>query len=220
LLSFRAVTVPDSWQDYVKICGITSTNDAVMVADAGASALGVIFAESPRRVTVAHASAILEATRGRLVRVAVFGHDEDSFILERLDALDVEAVQLHGHLGEQLLSELRQRPVRIVKALSIESEEFDSFDDTSVDAVMIDGAAPGSGQTHSWERLASRTFRVPLIAAGGLNPSNVRDVITLTAPSGVDCASGVESTPGVKDRQLVEKFVAHAHQAFLTVEAP
>ena len=82
-----------------------------------------------------------------------------------------------------------------MKALNIESEEFATFDDTLVDAVLVDGPRPGSGSEHSWDGLAARAFSVPVIAAGGLNPTNVAQVITATRAWGVDSASGVESRP-------------------------
>jgi phosphoribosylanthranilate isomerase len=151
----------------------------------------------------------------------VFRHDSDDFILERLDALGdgVEIVQLHGELSAALLEALRERSVLIVKALNIEADEFDDFDETTVDAVMVDGAIPGSGQAHSWERLRTRHFRVPVIAAGGLNPDNVEEIVRSTGVAGADCASGVESRPGVKDPELVQRFVTHAQRALASAEA-
>ncbi|HEV7959341.1 MAG TPA: phosphoribosylanthranilate isomerase [Acidimicrobiales bacterium] len=211
--------VPESFRGYVKICGVTSVDDALMVAESGASALGLIFAESPRQLTLAQAKEIAHASEGGLLRCAVFRHDEDDFILERVDAVGAEIVQLHGALRGRLLSELRTRPVRIVKALNIEDSEFDDFDETTVDAVMIDGAQPGSGRLHSWDRLRTRSFRVPVIAAGGLSPENVADIVLSTNVSGVDSASGVESSPGVKNPELVARFVLNARRALSSVEA-
>jgi phosphoribosylanthranilate isomerase len=212
--------VADTWERYVKICGVTTVRDARMVAASGASALGLIYAESPRRVTIDQSREIVRATDGDLLRCAVFRYDEDAFILERLDAVPVEIVQLHGDLGERLLEGLRARTLLVVKALNIEHEEFDSFDETRVDAVMIDGAKPGSGVEHSWDRLERRSFRVPVIAAGGLNPDNVEEIVAVTGASGVDCSSGVESSPGRKDPERVKHFVANATRALSKVETP
>jgi phosphoribosylanthranilate isomerase len=104
--------------------------------------------------------------------------------------------------------------VRVVKALDIEGGEFESFDEIGVDAVLIDGPRPGSGFAHSWDRLASRTFNVPVVAAGGLNATNVAAVVVATDAWGVDCSSGVEASPGVKDARLVSDFVASARNAW------
>jgi phosphoribosylanthranilate isomerase len=198
----------------VKVCGVTNVADAETAANAGATAVGVILAESPRRVSIERATEITSAMKDRLLRFAVFRNVEDQAALHELDALDVDAVQLHGAVSASLLLALKARPLLVVKALAIDAEEFDEFDETQVDAVLIDGAKPGSGATHSWERLRDRQFRVPVIAAGGLNPDNVGDVISETNPWGVDCASGVERAPGQKDALLVERYVANARAAF------
>jgi phosphoribosylanthranilate isomerase len=123
-------------------------------------------------------------------------------------------VQLHGPLSDDLLRYLREQGVGVIKALSITSDEFYDFDEGRVDVVMVDGAAPGSGESHSWEELADRPFAVPVLAAGGLNDANVAAVITTSPVWGVDAASGVESSPGIKDRDKIERFVTNALAAF------
>lgn len=199
---------------FVKICGITNVEDATNVANAGASALGLIFAESTRRVTRAQARDVLDATNGKLLRCAVFRENDNDFILGTLRELNVEMVQVHGVLRDDLLSRLRDQRLIVVKALNIEDREFEEFDESKVDAVLIDGPRPGSGRTHSWERLATKVFRVPMIVAGGLTPDNVGEAIISTNAWGVDCASGVESAPGHKDYELVKSFVDNAHKVF------
>jgi phosphoribosylanthranilate isomerase len=207
--------VREQWsRGYVKICGVTSVADARMAATAGANALGLIFAASPRRVTVEQAREILDATKGSLLRCGVFRENADDDIIEHARTLDFDVVQLHGPLSERLLATLRERPIRVVKALNIDDEEFDVFDESRVDAVMIDGPHPGSGIAHSWERLASRPFGVPVIAAGGLTAQNVADIVVSTRAWGVDSSSGVEAHPGVKDADLVEQFVVRARGAW------
>lgn len=205
--------MPDPWHGYVKICGVTSLEDATMVAASRASALGLIFAESPRQISRSDAREIVRATDGQLLRCAVFRHDDDALVLDVLDDLGVEIVQLHGVLGEELLAALRRRPVRVIKAIAIDDEEFDTFDESMVDAVLIDGPQPGSGEAHSWERLATRSFDVPVIAAGGLTPDNVEEVVRTTGAAGVDCASGVEAFARKKDPELVARFVQRAKRA-------
>ncbi len=211
--------VRDQWsRGYVKICGVTSVADAGVAVDAGADALGLIFAASSRRVMMDQAIEILAATRGSLLRCGVFRENSDDDIIEHSSALDLDVVQLHGPLSDELLGELKERGLRVVKALNIEGEEFESFDETVVDAVLIDGPRPGSGIAHSWDRLRSRSFNVPVIAAGGLTASNVADVVTASYVWGVDCSSGVEKSPGVKDARLVVDFVTHARSAWAQAE--
>jgi phosphoribosylanthranilate isomerase len=199
---------------YIKICGVTTLGDANAIIDAGASALGLILTRSPRQLSLDRALAIAAATKGRIVRTAVFNEDSDDAILEALELLDVDAVQLHGPLSDRLQTELRKQQLTIVKALSIGSDEFFDFDESAVDIVHIDGAKPGSGQAHSWDELDGRPFSVPVIAAGGLRPDSVAHVITFANVWGVDTASGVESSPGIKDRELVKRFVRNATTAF------
>lgn len=199
---------------FVKICGITNVDDAKTVAGAGASALGLIFAESTRRVTLAQAHDVLEATKGKLLRCAVFRENDDNFIFGTLRELDVEMVQIHGGVKDEVLSRLHAQHLIVIKALNIDDREFSEFDETKVSAVLIDGPRPGSGKTHSWDRLATRSFRVPMIVAGGLTPENVGEAITATNAWGVDCASGVETKPGHKDHELVNRFVVNARQVF------
>lgn len=210
------VELPES--GFVKICGVTNVDDARAVVTSGASALGLIFAASPRQVTREQARDVVEATSGKLLRSAVFRDNESDFILDTVRDLNVEMVQIHGDLSKELLAALRARGLLIVKALDIESDEFSTFDESSVDAVLVDGPRPGSGTAHSWARLAERRIRVPLIAAGGLNPINVADTILVTHSWGVDCASGVEAKPRQKDHALVNDFVANARQAFASME--
>lgn len=199
---------------FVKICGVTNVDDAVSVVKSGASAIGLNFAVSPRRVTLEHARDVLEATKGEILHCAVFRSNDDAFILNTLAALDVEMVQLHDEMSDDLLQRLRERDLIVVKALNIDDVELEEFDELSVDAVLVDGPRPGSGETHSWDRLLARPFRVPVIAAGGLSSENVAEVIALTNAWGVDCASGVESAPRLKDHELVQSFVLNARQTF------
>lgn len=202
---------------FVKICGVTNVDDARSVVKAGADALGLNFATSPRHVSRDEARVIVAATNGDLLRCAVFGDQSDDEILNILNDVELEMVQLHGALSATLLASLRQRHVLVVKALTIESDELLTFDDTRVDAVLVDGPRPGSGVAHSWDRLIGRGFHVPVIAAGGLTPLSVAATIHATNSWGVDCASGVEASARCKDSALVTEFVARARQAFTTM---
>jgi phosphoribosylanthranilate isomerase len=199
---------------FVKICGVTTLADANAAIDVGADAVGLILATSPRQLSVDRAFAIAEAINGRVQRTLVFRDNGDDEIIEAVELIGPNAVQLHGPISDELLMRLRDLRVDVIKALSIASGEFYDFDDSRVDAVMVDGATPGSGESHSWEELSERPFTVPVIAAGGLNESNVADVIAASSVWGVDSASGVEATPGVKDRDKMERFVFNAHTAF------
>jgi phosphoribosylanthranilate isomerase len=199
---------------FVKICGVTTLGDANAAIEAGANAIGLNLATSPRHLSPERALAIAEGTKGRILRVLIFFDNEDAQIIDLVELIEPDAVQIHGSLSDDLLTKLRDHGVGVIKALSIASDEFYDFDETRVDAVMVDGATPGSGESHSWEELSDRPFSVPVIAAGGLNDANVADVIETLSVWGVDSASGVETSPGVKDREKVDRFVSNAHGAF------
>ncbi len=192
--------------------------DARLVRDAGADALGVIFATSKRQVDVARARDIVVASEG-LVRVGVFRDNAPAFVLDAAMGSGVDVVQIHGPLDDALLEQLRRQGLGVIKALAIASDDFSTFDDSRVDAVLVDGVEPGSGDAHSWEELSSRRFVVPIIAAGGLTVDNVANVIARVQPWGADVATGVESSPGEKDVELVTSFVNLARSAYVTTGA-
>ncbi len=198
----------------IKICGITTQSDARAVVTLGASAVGLILSESRRRVTVETAGDIVREVRRDVACVAVVRNESDAYILDCVDTTDVDAVQVHGTLSEELRRGLRERGVALIKALGTDSDELVAFDDELVDAVLVDGPTPGSGAAHPWSQLTSRVFHVPLIAAGGLTPDNVADVIAQVKPWGVDVATGVETSPGVKDLNRVKDFIRAASLAF------
>lgn len=205
----------------VKVCGVTTVEDALVVADAGADLLGVVLAPSPRRATPAAARDIAAATAGRLGRVAVFRDQSADEIRAALEGLDVDAVQVHGPLEDALRDELRARGLRVIKALSVGEADFARYDETTVDAVLVDGPTPGSGVAADLGGVAARGFRVPVLVAGGLRADTVAAALAVSRADGVDCASGVESAPGRKDAEKVRAFVAAARAALAArTEAP
>ncbi len=199
--------------DFVKICGVTSIDDALTARSVGADAVGLIFAESKRKIDLERASSIVKNVDG-ILRVGVFRGNDDSFVLNALDVSGVDAVQLHDAISEELLDALRSRRVLVIKALSTSDSDFVTFDEARVDAVLVDGPMPGSGQAHEWPGLRERAFKVPVIVAGGLYVDNVGAIIVQQHPWGVDVSTGVESGPGVKDPERVNDFVARARAAF------
>ena len=195
---------------FIKICGITSLEDALCVVGAGADAIGLILAASPRQLSLAAASDLAAATHGSILRVGVFRDNTTGFVCDAVDRTGVEAAQIHGVLTDELIGELRGRGVAIIKALSVGGAQLMGFDESEVDAILVDGPRPGSGAAHSWDELSERSFRRPIIAAGGLVAGNVAETLAMTGAWGVDVATGVESAPGRKDASRVRDFVANA----------
>ncbi len=207
--------MPDFAQrSFVKICGVTTVGDADLVLASGADALGVIVAESPRHVSTATARLITDRVRGKLLSVLVTRAQTVSDILDAVAEVQPDVVQLHDPPAASLLDELRDGGYLVIRALASAAPDFWTFDDGAVDAVLLDGPAPGSGVSHSWEGVERRGWSRPLIAAGGLTSSNVSDVIERPWVWGVDVVSGVERAPGVKDVAAVRACVERARRAF------
>ncbi len=194
----------------VKICGITRPEDALLAEKAGADAIGLIFASSKRRVSLAQAARILGAAGSFITRVGVFRDQPLAQVRELARILRLDAVQLHGAEDEAYALALRDE-VRVIKAVSfsplLTREGLLGF---PADAILLDGSSPGSGEPFDW-RWAKGLRGLPrLILAGGLTPETVEQGIRALEPYGVDVASGVEAAPGVKDAEKVRRFVVVA----------
>ena len=203
---------------FVKICGVTSPGDAGVVAASGASALGVILTASRRRVALAECAAILAAAGADVLRVAVVRADDDPGLLDGLVAAGFGAVQVHGAVTPAQRRRWRDAGLGLIAALSVSDPATTAFDDADVDAVLLDGPRPGSGEEHGWEVLSARRFLAPVIAAGGLTPENVAALVERLPVWGVDVATGVEEAPGVKDPARVLDFVEAATRGFAARE--
>lgn len=201
-------------EHFIKICGVTTVDDARAIASLGASSVGLILSNSKRRVSIEAAARITDAVRGMVLCTGVVRNEAADYVIDTVMATRVDVVQVHGPLDDDLLQQLRRLPVSIIKALSVSDAEFFEFDESSVDAVLIDGPSPGSGERHSWRVMEARSFCVPVIAAGGLTADNVAEVISSLRPWGVDVATGVEASPGIKDLTRVSNFITTARHAF------
>jgi phosphoribosylanthranilate isomerase len=205
----------------VKICGITCPDGARAAAEAGADAIGLVFAESPRRVTPEQAAGIVRVLPPWVSAVGVFVDELPATIREIAAAAGLAVAQLHG--DEPPDTPARLEGLKVIKAFGIgseddleaarrwrkESERSGRIPDAYlVDARVGGGPKGGSGRPADW-RLAARMilegFR-PLILAGGLTPDNVADAIRAVRPWGVDGSSGLESEPGRKSPEKVRAF--------------
>ena len=187
---------------FVKICGITSPVAASAAVEAGADAVGFVFAESPRRVAPSEARAIAEDLPPGILCVAVFGRPALGEIAAVLDEFDADVVQadhesLDGYEERQILPVYREpvtaRPTQL--------------------RFLYEGARSGVGARVD-ESEAARVARFgEMVLAGGLDPGNVGRAITAIRPYGVDVSTGVETAPGVKSPELIGSFVAAARSA-------
>jgi phosphoribosylanthranilate isomerase len=202
----------------VKFCGLTRSHDAAFAAALGAAYVGVIFAESPRRLDPAAARGVLDAARGLARAVGVFGADAAARIAEVAEEAKLDVVQLHGDPTPQIVDDVRRHFAGEVWAVvrvagSDLPRNFSDLTDAA-DAIVLDakvaGQLGGTGTRFDWEgvstTLGRATARTRLVLAGGLTPTNVAHAVRVVAPDIVDVSSGVESAPGIKDHACMRAF--------------
>ena len=201
----------------VKICGITTSEDARNAVDCGADAIGLVFyANSPRAVTAVQAAKIVAAVPPFVSVVALFVDEPADSIRRILQQVPVELIQFHGDEPAAFCEQF-QRPW--IKALRVR-EELDIADEcarySGARGVLLDswqqGVPGGTGKTFDWN-LAGGAFPLPVILAGGLNDSNVGQAIAQLRPQAVDVSGGVERSPGCKDAAKIGRFIAAVHAA-------
>ncbi len=210
---------------WVKVCGNTSLEDALLGAQAGADALGFVFAPSPRRVTAQQVAAITPHLPQAVEKIGVFVDASFEEMAAAVEACGLTGVQLHFAAAPGIATRLRAQfgpGLRILQVVHFApGVQAFSAPDAEIDAVLVDsrtaGAVGGTGQTFDWQAARNALFANPqgvkLVAAGGLTPGNVAEAIATLQPWGVDAVSGVEAAPGRKDPAKVHAFVANARAA-------
>lgn len=219
----------------IKICGVTNINDARAAVEAGANALGLNFyAQSKRCIESDAALEIANSISDTVAKTGVFVNHSAKQIEEIAALVHPSHIQLHGDESAQFLNKLRVT-AKIIRAyrcgpsglapLAAYIEECRALGRVP-DAVLIDadaGAAyGGTGHTADWALLVKQREMlgdIPLILAGGLTPKNVAAAIEAVRPDAVDVASGVERAPGLKDHDLIHRFVAAACDAFARIKS-
>jgi len=197
---------------FVKICGITTPGDAEVAVEAGADAVGLIFAPSRRQVDVDEARVIAASVPDDVLVVGVFRGHLLREVLEVVEAVGLRAVQLHDTdpvFSRQVHAEV---PV-LIRAMAVGSPDLATVDEHGADVVLLDSPTPGSGVAFDWSLVGDLTRRHRVLLAGGLRPDTVAEAIAQVLPWGVDVASGVEAAPGRKDADAVRAFVAAAKAA-------
>jgi phosphoribosylanthranilate isomerase len=215
---------------WIKICGNTSLEDAMLATGAGADALGFVFAPSPRLVTREQVAKIVPSLPGTIEKIGVFVDATFEEIAAVVSACNLTGVQLQFEANPDVRSQLRDKfgpSLRILQTLhfgpSVAALAASLALDGNIDALLVDSrtatAVGGTGMAFDWNDAASMLFGdrdCPhrLVAAGGLTPENVSEAIAVLKPWGVDVVTGVESAPRHKDPAKVRGFVAQARAAF------
>jgi phosphoribosylanthranilate isomerase len=224
---------------WIKFCGTTSLEDALASVEAGADALGFIFAPSKRRITLEKARQIIRELPAHIERIGVFLNGTIEEIRRTVIDVRLTGIQLHG---EEFAPEVydylpkdRRDELRIIKTILVQ-DGFEHRLDAGmavpgvVDAWLLDSGA-GSGKTFDWKIARTRfdhwegqllwkdahkllgSRRGRFIIAGGLTPKNVREAVEIFSPWGVDVVSGIEREPGRKDPEKMKAFVAAVRKA-------
>jgi len=196
----------------IKICGITTREDARAACDAGADAIGLVFADSPRRVTIEQARQIAATVAPFVSIVGVFMDQPIATIREVLAAVPLDWVQLHGDEPSVIRRDLGRRVIKRFNVLPGDTPPRlrERMAGWPADAYLLDPGT-GSGRTFDWS--VARGLDVPLIVSGGLHAGNVAQAVRALRPAGVDVSSGVECSPGRKDRDKMRGFVRAVRQA-------
>ena len=197
----------------VKICGLTRPQDVALSCALGAAYVGFNFvASSPRRVTAEVARELAAATAPGVLRVGIFAAESAATIAAAVEAGRLDLVQLHRRLTEEEVAGSRVPIIAVARAsgdsLGVPRQEIL----VRCHAVLFD-SSEGTGAPLDPARIEEASWPVPVIVAGGLHPGNVRDAIRRLRPAAVDVASGVESAPGVKDREKLERFFEAVREA-------
>jgi phosphoribosylanthranilate isomerase len=197
---------------FVKICGTTSEEDALLAVAMGADAVGFVFAPSPRQVSPGAVSDIVKRLPREVLTVGVFRDESPQRVVEIVNTTGLRAAQLHGHETTEQARYVRDRVPLLIQAFAPGDPAVMRAHEYGADAVLLDAASPGSGAVFDWA-MAEAPDDVRVILAGGLTPANVGAAIAQVHPWGVDVVTGVETSPGRKDALKVRAFVAAAKAA-------
>ena len=209
----------------VKICGLRTEAALEAALAGGADYVGLVFfAPSPRNVAPATAKALADRARGRARIVALMVDPDDALIDTAMASAAPDLLQLHGEETPDRIADVRRRWGRpVIKAIKVETaEDARAALDyrRAADLVLFDARAPtdstrpgGNGAPFDWRMLLGVKDEVPFVLSGGLTPDNVAEAIRLTGAAIVDVSSGVESSPGEKDPQLIRRFLRAAKGA-------
>lgn len=200
-----------------KICGITRVEDALVAAEAGADAIGLVFyAKSPRAVSVQQARQIISALPPFVTTVGLFVNASRCEIGEILDAVPLDALQFHGDETPADCEGHRRPWFKALRVKAGEDIAAQAARYTGASAILLDsfvaGVPGGTGEVFDWSLIPGELTK-PLILAGGLTAENVQQAITQVRPFAVDISGGVEQSKGIKDAVKVREFVERVRSA-------
>jgi len=198
---------------FVKICGITNEDDALLAVALGADALGFVFAPSRRQVKVEAVRDIVKRLPRETMTVGVFRDDQPAHVVDVAARIGLHAVQLHGREPRTEVQWIRERVRFVIQAFAAGDPALAAAANSPADVILVDSPDPGSGRVFDWRLAEGAPSGVRVLLAGGLTPHNVGDAIALVRPWGVDVSSGVEVAAGRKDPRKLRQFIEAARAA-------
>jgi phosphoribosylanthranilate isomerase len=200
---------------FVKICGITNEDDALLATALDADAIGFVFAPSPRQVDAETVRDIVRRLPREVHTVGVFRNERPERILEIVGRSGLRGVQLHGQEPASEVAWIRERVQFVIQAFAAGDPALSTASASAADIILVDSPTPGSGKVFDWQLAEGAPRGKRILLAGGLTPDNVADAIRLVRPWGVDVSTGVEQAPGRKDPAKLRRFVVAAREAGL-----
>ena len=198
---------------FIKICGITTVDDALLATALGADAVGFVMAPSPRQIAVPRVQEIVRRLPSGVLTVGVFRVEAPQRVVDVVNRCGFKAVQLSGRESIADTRLVRDEVSVVIKAFPGGSGALAVADRYGADMVMVDSDTPGSGQVFDWSLAEGAPRGIKLIMAGGLSPENVGAAIAKVRPWGVDVATGVELSPGRKDPARMRAFINAARSS-------
>lgn len=198
---------------FIKICGITNADDALLATALGADGLGFIMAPSPRQVAPPRVEEIVRRLPSGVLTLGVFRDEAPSRVIEIVNRCGLKAAQLSGRESMEDTRLIRENVPAVIKAFPSGSPALSVADRYGADIVMVDSDTPGSGRVFDWSLAEGAPSGIRLLMAGGLTPENVAMAIAKVRPWGVDVATGVEMSPGRKDPARLRAFINAARKA-------
>jgi phosphoribosylanthranilate isomerase len=205
---------------FIKICGNTTEEDALLATALGADAVGFIFAPSRRQVRPDDVRSIVKRLPHEVTTVGVFANERPERVVEIVSTVGLHGAQLSGQEPLSEVRWIRERLPFVIQGFTAGDPALATAANGPADVVLVDSPNPGSGQVFDWRLAEGAPGGIRLLLAGGLNADNVADAIRLVRPWGVDVATGVESAPGRKDPRKLRRFIEAARGGAERLEEP
>lgn len=187
----------------IKVCGITNIEDAILASELGVDALGFIFSDSPRKISLERAKEILKVLPPFIFKVGVFANEKIEFVRKVSQSLCLDLLQFHGNEPPEYVSSFKGKGVKAFRVR--DSSVLEYINKYKINFFILDSEE--KGKPFDWKIALKAKEIGSFLLGGGLNPENVESALMMVSPFGVDVCSGVELYPGKKDPLKLKDFV-------------